>query len=258
VALGTELLPKAKPYRLSARAELREGEQRTTRLFSAAGAFSFTPALALLSRQEFLQDDMALTTGPMDSRRLWSLWGVAFRPTASDRWNLLGKVEWLNTRNPQGGGVLASQGDEARMIVTGEAILEASARTELGARYAVRRARATMRYDDGLVQDLWSFSHFMGGRARVTWLYGLGARLDARGLLEQNTHTWRYDLAPQAVFAPIPGIEFAAGYRFGSLRDPDFAVNGGQGFFVLLGAQVTERSLTSAADFWFNRLGRHE
>jgi uncharacterized repeat protein (TIGR01451 family) len=258
LALGTELLPKAAPYRLSARAELREGEQRSTRLLSAAGAFSFTPALALLSRQELLQDDMTLTTGPVDSRRLWSLWGVALRPTTADRWNVLGKVEWLDVRNPQGGGVLASQGDEARMILTGETIYEASARTELGARYAVRRARATLRHDDGLVQDLWSFAHFMGARARVDWQYGIGARLDARGLLEQTTHTWRYDLAPQAVFAPIPGVEVAAGYRFGSLRDPDFAVNGGQGFFVLLGAQVTERSLASVADFWFDRLGRRE
>jgi len=258
LALGTELLPKAAPYRLSARAELREGELRSTRLLSAAGAFSFTPALALLSRQELLQDNMTLTTGPVDSRRLWSLWGVAFRPTASDRWNVLGKVEWLDVRNPQGGGVLASQGDEARTILTGETIYEASARTELGARYAVRRARATLRYDDGLVQDLWSFSHFMGARARVDWSYGLGVRVDGRGLFEETTNTMRYDLAPQAVFAPIPGVEFAAGYRFGTLRDPDFAVNGGQGFFVMLGAQVTERSLASAADFWFDRLGRRE
>jgi hypothetical protein len=258
VAIGSELLPKAKPYRLSARAELREGEQRSTRLLSAAGAFSFTPALALLSRQEFLQDHMTLTTGPMDSRRLWSLWGVAFRPTVSDRWNVLGKVEWLDVRNPQGGGVLANQGDEARTIVTGETIFEASARTELAARYAVRRARSTLRYDDGLVQDLWSFSHFMGARARVEWHSGFGARVDGRGLFEETTNTLRYDLAPQAVFAPIPGIEFAAGYRFGSLRDPDFAVNGGQGFFVMLGAQVTERSLASAADFWFDRLDRRE
>jgi hypothetical protein len=258
LALGTELLPKTAPYRLSARAELREGELRSTRLLSAAGAFSFTPALALLSRQELVQDNMTLTTGPVDSRRLWSLWGVALRPTTSDRWNVLGKVEWLDVSNPQGGGVLASQGDEARMIVTGEAIFEASARTELGARYAVRRARATLRYDDGLVQDLWSFSHFMGARARVDWLYGLGARVDGRGLFEETTNTMRYDLAPQAVFAPIPGVEFAAGYRFGTLQDPDFAVNGGQGFFVMLGAQVTERSLASAADFWFDRLGRRE
>jgi hypothetical protein len=258
VGLGTELLPKGKPYRLSGRAELRDGEQRSTQLFTAAGSFSFTPALALLSRQEYLQDNMVLTTGPQDSRRLWSLWGVAFRPTSSDRWNVLGKVEWLDVRNPQGGGVLASQGDEARMIMSGETIFEASARTELGARYAIRRARATLRYDDGLVQDVWSDSHFMAARARADWQYGLGARVEGRGLFEQTTNAVRYDLAPQAVFAPIPGVEFAAGYRFGTLKDPDFAVNGGQGFFVMLGAQVTERSLASAADFWFDRLGRRE
>jgi len=255
---GAELLPLSKPYRASARAELREGELRSTRLLSAAGSLSFSPGLALLSRQEFVQDHLQLTTGLRESRRLWSLWGVAFRPTRSDRWNLLGKVEWLDTHNPQASGVLTNEGDENRFIVAGEAVYEATARLEIAGRYAVRRATATLRDDTGFDQELVSFSHFMGWRAQLDWQYGVGVRADVRSLLEQSTGTWRYDVAPQLVFGPIPGLELTAGYRFGTLRDPDFAVSGGPGFFVTVGAQVTERTLESAADYWFSRLGRRE
>jgi hypothetical protein len=255
---GAELLPESKPYRASARAELREGDLRSTRLFSAAGALSFSEGLALLSRQEFVQDRMELSTGTRDSRRLWSLWGVAFRPTRSDRWNLLGKVEWLDTDNPQASGVLTSEGAENRMIVAGEAVFAANARLELAGRYAVRRATATLRDDTGFEQQVVSFAHFAGWRAQLDWRYGVGVRADVRSLLEQSTGTVRYDVAPQVVFGPIPGLELAAGYRFGTLRDPDFAVSGGQGFFLTLGAQVTERTLGSAADYWFSRLGRRE
>jgi hypothetical protein len=255
---GAELLPLSKPYRASARAELREGELRSTRLFSAAGSLSFSEGLALLSRQEFVQDRMELSTGLRESRRLWSLWGLAFRPTRSDRWNLLGKVEWLDTYNPQASGVLTSEGDENRLIVAGEAVYEATARLELAGRYAVRRATTTLRDDTGLDQEVVSFAHFMGWRAQLDWRYGLGVRADVRSLLEQSTGALRYDVAPQLVFGLIPGLELGAGYRFGTLRDPDFAVSGGPGFFLTVGAQVTERTLESAADYWLSRLGRRE
>jgi hypothetical protein len=41
----------------------------------------------------------------------------------------------------------------------------------------------------------------------------------------------------------------AAGYRFGDLRDPDFAVRGGHGAFVTIGVRVTENVFPTAADF---------
>jgi hypothetical protein len=50
-------------------------------------------------------------------------------------------------------------------------------------------------------------------------------------------------------------LEVATGYRLGDLRDPDFAVDGGHGWFLTLGARLTEESLSSAAVFWRQRLG---
>jgi len=116
----------------------------------------------------------------------------------------------------------------------------------------------TLRDDTGLDQEVVSFAHFMGWRAQLDWRYGLGVRADVRSLLEQSTGALRYDVAPQLVFGLIPGLELGAGYRFGTLRDPDFAVSGGPGFFLTVGAQVTERTLESAADYWLSRLGRRE
>jgi hypothetical protein len=49
-------------------------------------------------------------------------------------------------------------------------------------------------------------------------------------------------------------VELAAGYRFGDLRDPDFAVTGGHGWFATFGARVTEESLSSVAAFWRHRM----
>ncbi len=55
---------------------------------------------------------------------------------------------------------------------------------------------------------------------------------------------------------PTPQLEIASGYRVGDLRDPDFAVNGGHGFFVTLGARLTERFVDNVADFWRDRFNK--
>ncbi len=81
-----------------------------------------------------------------------------------------------------------------------------------------------------------------------------GLRGDARLLLEHTSSTSRWDLAPQAFYMPVRELEMAAGYRFGNLRDPDFAVDGGRGWFVTFGARITEKSLGTAADFWRRRI----
>jgi hypothetical protein len=57
------------------------------------------------------------------------------------------------------------------------------------------------------------------------------------------------------VLVPVRGIEVASGYRVGDLRDPDFAVRGGAGWFVTFGATVTEQSLRGLAGFWSERKG---
>ena len=78
---------------------------------------------------------------------------------------------------------------------------------------------------------------------------------EARVLGERTSGTSRYDFAPSLVVRPGPVFEVATGYRFGTLQDLDFAVNGGPGWFITGGAKLTEQTLHSVADFWRARLG---
>src|SRR5207247_2162924 len=95
---GLELLPKGAPYRLSARGEYKDGALQSTRLATVAGDVAFDASLALLTRQEFSQN--ARSGAPL-SRRLSSLWGLAFRPAHTDRLNMLAKFQWTDDRNPR-------------------------------------------------------------------------------------------------------------------------------------------------------------
>ncbi len=257
IGLGAEFLPQEKPYRLSARAEYRDGDFRSTRLVTLAGDVSVNTSLAILSRQEFLRSEQRTSvTVPQLSRRTSSLWGVAFRPTRSNALNLLGKFEYIDAENPIGTGVLTRQGDEGRLILAAEAIWSPTAATEFGLRYATRRTDATFEHTDGVSQALRSHADYIGWRSQVDLSSWYGVRGEGRLLLEHNSGTARYDIAPQLVVFPLDGFEIGAGYRFGDLQDPDFAVRGGHGAFVTVGVRVTENVFPTAAGFWRPRFGR--
>jgi hypothetical protein len=75
-------------------------------------------------------------------------------------------------------------------------------------------------------------------------------------LLDATGRASRWNLAPALVAALGPRVEVEGGYRFGNLIDPDFAQQGGRGFYATLGVRFTENVLTSAADFWRERIAR--
>ena len=253
--LGIELLPPNAPYRLSMRGEYRDGTALSTRLATMAGDVSINRSLAILSRQEFLESERQLATGPGMSRRLSSLWGLAFRPIKTDALNVLGKFEWRDETNPVGGGVLAQQGDEQRMIGIGEIIWSPFAWTELAGRYAIRHTRADRLHSDGVSQSLQSRADYLGGRFDLNISRWLTLRSEGRLLIERTSDTRRWDAAPSLALHPIEGFEVTSGYRFGDLRDPDFSVRGGHGWFVTFSVRVTERVFPTAADFWRPRFG---
>ncbi len=248
---GVELLPKGAPYRLSARAEYKDGTLQSSRLATLAGDIAFDASLALLSRQEFSQN---ARPGMPLARRLSSLWGLAFRPARTDRLNMLAKVQWSDDRNPIGGGVLVSRGAERKLIGATELIWTPAPSVELGARYAMRRTEADRVYADGTPQKLTSWADYIGSRISVDVTPWLSVRGDGRVLVERTTRATRWDGSPALAARPVNGLEVAAGYRFGDLRDPDFSVRGGHGFFVTLSASLTERRFPTAADFWRSRL----
>ncbi len=248
--LGIELLPPNAPYRLSMRGEYRDGTALSTRLATMAGDVSINRSLAILSRQEFLESERRLTTGPGITRRLSSLWGLAFRPIKTDALNVLAKFEWRDETNPAGGGVLGQQGDERRMIGVGEVIWSPFAWSEIAGRYAIRHTRADRLLSDGVSQRLQSRADYLGGRLDLNINRWLTLRSEGRLLIERTSDTRRWDAAPSLALNPIEGFEVASGYRFGNLRDPDFSVRGGHGWFVTFGVRLTESVFPTAADFW--------
>jgi len=256
-ALGSEWLPAGAPYRFSLRGELRDGEERSTRLLTLAGEASLSPAFAVLTRQELIAADDRQVTGVTAHRRFSSLTGLAFRPVGSDALNFLGKVEVIDATNPLGGGVLTMQtGHESRRILTAEAIWAPQTALELGARYAVRYTDATVTHTDGVVQPLASAAQYAGASLDIRMTPWFGLRGEGRLLHEGTSASTRWDAAPQLVVIPMRGIEVAGGYRAGDLHDPDFAVRGGPGWFVTLGAAITEQSIRNVAGFWRDRWSR--
>ena len=105
------------------------------------------------------------------------------------------------------------------------------------------------------MQQLESWADYIGGRLNLDMARWLAFRGEGRLLIERTSDSRRWDAAPSLVLTPTNGFEISGGYRFGDLRDPDFAVRGGPGWFVTFSARITERIFT-AADFWRPRFAR--
>lgn len=255
VGAGAEYLPLLAPYRLSARAEFKDGDINSNRLLALAGDISLNPGLALLTRQNFLKTEQANADTTIFGHAYVSLWGVAFRPTHDNKWNILAKFQWINALNPNRGSVLGGSGEEGRTILAVEAIYQPSAASEIAARLASRRSTSSLVASDGTGVALKSLADFLGLRGSLVIMPRLEARLDGRLLMERTSGESRYQISPQLAFLPQQALEVVTGYRFGDLQDPDFASDDGDGWFVTFSARVTEQTIASAADFWRQRIG---
>jgi fimbrial isopeptide formation D2 family protein/uncharacterized repeat protein (TIGR01451 family) len=256
VAVGTEYIPETKPYRVSFRAENRDGTQSATRLATLAGDISFNASLGLLSRQDFVERDMAGSLTTLYTRERASLWGLAYRPTGRDDLNVLVKLAWKDAINPFGTGVLATDGEETRLIGSVEAIWAPRADTEFGARFATRSTRmSTSQTDSTTMSTNRNQTEFLGVRGRWYANDWAGVEVEARGLMSGLAPGAIWDLAPSVVAHPFEALEIELGYRFGELQDPDFAIRSGDGVFMTIGMRVTEDLLGSAADFWRSKMG---
>ncbi|HWL39694.1 MAG TPA: hypothetical protein VNO75_05595 [Gemmatimonadaceae bacterium] len=253
-ALGVELLPTGARYRMSTRGEYRDGDLRSVRMLEFAGDVSLDSSLAVLGKGGILRTTQQIPGEAALSRRGGTLLGLAFRPAHTNDLNVLAKVEYVDALNPIGGGVLAVRGQEQRIIGALEGIWAPVPVVELGARFATRRTSATPVYADSSTMSLRSSGDYMGARASLQLGARLTARVESRLLIEHTSGISRADAAPQLALT-LGALETTLGYRFGDLRDPDFAVMGGHGAFLSVSAAITENSARTVADFWRARLG---
>ena len=255
--MGLEFLPKDKPYRMSGKAEHKQGAAETSTSALLTGDVAIGNSLALLSRQEYVRREgnaaAQTTTGLLQHTS--SIWGMALRPANSNNINGLVELRWVSDRNPGTAQLIDHSGYNARMIAAAEMVWSPARSLELGARYALRETRNEVSITglpDVMVR---SSADFESAHADLRLLRWVGVRAETRMLNEHQTGERAWDFAPAAVLHPIQGIEVSAGRRWGTLRDADFAVNGGAGWFLSMGVRMTEASMPTAAAFWRERFG---
>lgn len=254
---GIEYLPTDSALRFSARSEVHGGIEAQGYRIDVAGDLPIGASAALLTRHDWWQDNRNTGQGMQLARRDRSLLGLAMRPAQHNELNVLAKLEWRNTVNPflagnLGGAALA----ERRLIGATDALWAMRPGTEIGARYAMRWA--SLQDSSSALGTVSNFAHFAGARLQQELRGPLSLRMDGRLLMDATGKTSRWNMAPALVAALGDRVEVEGGYRFGNLSDPDFAQQGGRGFYATLGVRFTESVLSSAADFWRERIARDQ
>lgn len=252
--LGVQWNGRAGERTFSARGEYYDGDLRSGYRFEAQGDINIGKDVALLARHDWLLSEEQNGTTRTD-RRDHSLLGVAFRPTGSNTLNALAKVEWRRTLRPDGGtGVDPTlAGDNARLIGSADLIWLPFQNSSVTLRYAIRGSRVTGEVFGG--DTVRSRAHFFGSTLEQRVRGRVWGRLDSRVLHVGTTGDSRWSVAP-AVVVDLAQLELEGGYRFGNLRDIDFAGRGGLGFFASIGVRLTESTVKSAAGIWRGRLSQ--
>jgi hypothetical protein len=244
---GVEWLPGSDKSRFSARVELHDGDDRSGYRTELAADAPLGADAALITYHDWSQYSRSTGAASEFSRADRSLVGVALRPTSSDVFNALAKVEWRRSINPLG-SVLSTSASDERLIGAGDVIWAPRASSEISARYAIRWAGTAMVAGEDPIK---AQSHFLGLRADQEIRGSLAFRTDARALVEASSGTMSWSLAPSIVWS-VEG-----GWRMGSLVDRDFAANASSGLFAAVSIRFTEKSFSSPAAFWRERLSRN-
>jgi hypothetical protein len=260
VGAGLDWLPTSDRSRLALRGEARNGDGRRGQRLTFSGDAPLGSSAALITLHDWSQYNVTTPGLTQVSRQDRSLLGLALRPVASNKVDVLGKLEWRRTLNPLSGAtgatsVLGATGEDKRLLGAADAIWAATARTELAARYAVRWS-ANDQLLDSTGAALGIRAQYLGARLEqsVTRDGVVRLRVDGRMLLEQASSAAPWSVAPSLALRVGPRLELEGGYRIGALRDRDFAANGGRGAFATIGVRFTEGLITGPASFWRDRI----
>ncbi|MDB4899769.1 MAG: hypothetical protein JWN53_1577, partial [Gemmatimonadetes bacterium] len=252
-AAGLAWLPGGDLARFALNGEMFNGSQTSGYRVQLNGDAALNAGLAILTLHDWSSRRDEARAGSLgETRQDRSLLGLALRPVTTERFNALAKVEWRRTTNPIGDALLSSSGRDARLIGTTDAVWAPVGGTELSARYAVRLSSSDIAGDSS--QRVQLADHFAGARFEQHVIGPLRLRADGRMMLETRSGTTMWNAAPSAVLDIQGRFLLEGGYRFGLLRDPDFAAVGGAGGFVTAGLRFTENAFASPAAFWRDRI----
>jgi uncharacterized repeat protein (TIGR01451 family) len=251
-AAGLGWMPGGDRARLTVNAEMQNGQGASSSRFQLSGDAALNAGLALIALNDWSSRRDAMQSAGAVSRQDRSLLGLAMRPVSSNSFNALAKFEWRRSTNATGSALLASSGRDLRMIGTSDIVWAPVRGTELSARYAARITTSDIAGDSA--QRLHVADHFAGARIDRRLVGALHVRADGRMLMETESRTALWNAAPSLLYDVQGRLVLETGYRFGALRDPDFAAVGGAGAFATIGFRFTEGSLANPAAFWRDRI----
>jgi hypothetical protein len=260
VGAGLDWMPTSDRSRLALHGEARNGDGRRGQRLTFSGDAPLGASAALITLHDWSQYNVTTPGLTQLSRQDRSLLGLALRPVASNKLDVLAKLEWRRTLNPLSGAtgatsVLGATGEDKRLLGAADAIWAATTRTEIAARYAMRWS-ANDQLLDSAGAALGVRAQYLGARVEqgMTRDGVVRLRLDGRMLLEQASGAAPWSVAPSVALRVGPRLELEGGYRVGALRDRDFAANGGSGAFATIGVRFTEGLITGPASFWRDRI----
>jgi hypothetical protein len=254
-AMGVEWRPTSLDARASLRAELTDGdvEGRGARVLASVES-ALNASWTMLARHDARMQEQQFTEMTTRTSAARSMLAAAFRPAGRSDWNALAKLERRQDENPQRSAGTILSGSDDRLIGAVEAIWTPMAGRELGVRFALRHARQGGMLAGG--SDITALTNYVGFRFVEKIHPRFDLRLTARQLAESRSKTRHWDVAPAVGVKLFEGMELEAGYRFGDVRDFDFAANGGRGAYAALGMSVTEKTGKRIADYWRARMER--
>ena len=250
---GLGWVPTGDRARFTMNAEMQNSAGTSSSRFQLAGDAALNAGLALIVLNDWAgRHDETQAVG-IQSRQDRSLLGLAVRPVSTTNFNTLTKLEWRRSVMPAGSNALA-QGTarDLRMIASSDIVWSPRRNTEISTRYALRSTTSDVAGDSA--QRLHVANHFAGARFDQRLVAGLHLRADGRLLAETESRTALWNAAPSLAYDVQGRLMLEAGYRFGGLRDPDFAAVGGAGAFATVGFRFTEAMLANPAAFWRERI----
>jgi uncharacterized repeat protein (TIGR01451 family) len=252
-AAGMAWMPGGDAARFAFNGEMQHGQLTSGSRLQLTGDAAINSGLAVIMLNDWSgRTDATRIDNTGESRSDRSLLGLALRPVSTDRFNILAKLEWRRTTNPIGDALLSSTGRDLRLIGSTDAVWTMTRNTELTMRYALRNSTTDIAGDTG--QRVHLTDHFGGARLEQRLMGSFRARGDVRVLMETASGTSVWNAAPSLLYDFQGRVLLEGGYRFGALRDPDFAAVGGAGAFATVGIRLTEHAFTSPAAFWRERI----
>jgi uncharacterized repeat protein (TIGR01451 family) len=251
-AAGLGWMPAGDRARVTVNAEMQDGEGIRSSRLQLAGDAALNAGLAIITLNDWSARSDATQGIASESRQDRSLLGVAMRPVTTNRVNALTKLEWRRTVSPVADALRASVGRDLRMIASSDVVWMPVRGTELSTRYALRMTTNDVAGDSA--QRMRVADHFGGARLDQRLAGPVRLRADGRLLMETESRTALWNVAPSVVYDLQGRLLLEAGYRFGALRDPDFAAVGGSGAFATIGFRFTEGTLATPAAFWRDRI----